>query len=242
MSRFLNAMSKLGLVELPEGETPTKGAPADADEIERILQETRQLMDDNSAQAPAEPEDPEEPPPAPVVEVNADTPTEIEKRAFDDIYAAAGVPSAPYEAEKLLRVLDGLRAMDTAMRKAAVMAMDAADEDWTLEDPLLDAQRKGVVLTTERTSVQAVAVAAQQKAEADLLAQDEYKTEAAATIREQIAELEGLLETELQKVAEEKASIMRKLEETKTGCQSEIARYDAEIERLGALTLTFGNH
>lgn len=241
MSRFLSAMSKLGLVELDEGQTPTKGPPADADEIERILQETRQLMDDNSAQAPAEPEEPGQPPPAPAVVVDADTPTEIEKRTFDDIYAAAGVPAAPYAAEKLLRVLDGLRAMDTAMRQAAVMAMDAADEDWTLEDPLLDAERKIGVLTTERTSVQAVSVAAQQKAESDLQAQDEYKTQAASTIREQIAELEGLLENELQKVAEEKASIMRQLEETKNGCQSEIARYDAEIERLGALTQTFGN-
>ena len=47
-------------------------------------------------------------------------------------------------------------------------------------------------------------------------------------------------EQELQKVANEKANIMRQLEETKTNCQAEAARFDAEITRLGTLTSTFG--
>ena len=120
------------------------------------------------------------------------------------------------------------------------MAMDAADEDWTLEDPLLDAERKVAVLQKERTHIEAVAIAAEQQAQADLTAQDDYKTQATDTIRQQIAELEGLLEQELQKVANEKANIMRQLEETKTNCQAEAARFDAEITRLGTLTSTFG--
>ena len=240
MSKFLNAMSKLGLVEL-EGEQAPAGAPASADDIERILQETRQLMDESEEpDPPAEPQDPPPPEEPPAVVVDENTPTTLEERSFEAIYQAAGVPEAPYPAEKMLRVLDGLRAMDTAMRKAAVMAMDAADDDWTLEDPLLDAQRKVAVLQKERTNIEAVAIAAEQQAQADLAAQDDYKTQAADTIRQQIVELEGLLEQELQKVANEKANIMRQLEETKTNCQAETARFDGEITRLGTLTSTFG--
>lgn len=236
MSRFLNAMSKLGLVELEEG-SPSSASPADADDIERILKETRELMDTQDGA----PQEAEEPPEAPPVVIDEHTPTTLEELSFLQIYEAAAVPPAPYEAEKLLKVLEGLRAMDTAMRKAAVMAMDAADEDWTLDDSLLDAQRKVDVLRAERQKVESVALAAEQKANGDLSAQDEYKTQAAQTIREQISELEALLEQELQKVAEEKADIMRQLEQTKTGCQNAIARYDAEIERLSSLAHTFGH-
>ena len=248
MSKFMSAMSKLGLVELEPGATPD--APAGPKDIERILAETREMM--ANADLPADTAEAAEALPAtqaapateaaaPVVVVDPNTPTTLEKQSFEDIYTAAGVPDAPYSAEKLLRVLDGLRAMDTAMRKAAIMAMDAADEDWTLEDPLLDATRKIKVLQDERKRVEQVAAAAELQATADLTAQDEYKVEASSTIRQQIDELDTLLEQELQKVAEEKATIMRQLEETKTTCRSEIVRQEGEIERLAQLTSTFGS-
>ena len=82
-------------------------------------------------------------------------------------------------------------------------------------------------------------MAAEQKAVADQAAQDDYRTEAAQAIRQQMSELEALLEQELQKVAEEKANIMRQLETTKSGCEREIARYDGEIQRLASLANTF---
>ncbi len=243
MSKFMSAMSKLGLVDL-EAEASSSDAPANPEDIERILAETRKMIAEPNLNPDDVPKASEGPVPeaapeaAPAIDPN--TPTTLEEQSFEEIYKAAGIAEGPYPAEKLLRVLDGLRAMDTAMRKAAIMAMDAADEDWTLEDPLLDATRKVKVLQDERKRVDQVAVAAAAQSESDLAAQDEYKVEAAATIRQQIAELETLLEQELQKVADEKASVMRKLEETKTACRSEIVRMDAEITRLEQLTSTFG--
>jgi hypothetical protein len=66
----------------------------------------------------------------------------LEGIALADIFAAAGVPDSPYPAEKLLRLLDGLRAMDAGTRKAAVLAMDAADDNWQIGDCIADADRK----------------------------------------------------------------------------------------------------
>ena len=61
---------------------------------------------------------------------------------FDDIYANAGVSPSAYPAERLLRLVDGLSAMDQATRLMAIKAMDAADESWTIDDPLADAAAK----------------------------------------------------------------------------------------------------
>ena len=73
--------------------------------------------------------------------------TEItEGKSFDSIFADANLPISPFPAERLLRLLDGLQAMDETTRKAAVKAMDAADDTWAIDDPVLDAQRKVGVL------------------------------------------------------------------------------------------------
>ena len=46
---------------------------------------------------------------------------------LDDIYAAHGVSPALYPAERLLRLVDGLSAMDKATRLMAIKAMDGFD-------------------------------------------------------------------------------------------------------------------
>jgi hypothetical protein len=75
------------------------------------------------------------------------------RHAFADIFAAAGVPDSPYPAEKLLRLLDGLRAMDAGTRKAAVLAMDAADDNWQIGDCLRDADLKISALEATNATV-----------------------------------------------------------------------------------------
>ena len=66
---------------------------------------------------------------------------------LDAIYAHAGIAPASYHAERLLRLVDGLAAMDPATRLMAIQAMDAADESWTIADPLQDATAKLGALT-----------------------------------------------------------------------------------------------
>ena len=62
---------------------------------------------------------------------------------LEQVYAAAGVPPCAYPAERLLRLIDGLKAMDEATRRQTIQALDAADDSWSLEDPKRDAAAKG---------------------------------------------------------------------------------------------------
>lgn len=237
MSKFLKALAKMNLVELDEEET-SRPSPRDGDEdIEKILAETRALMGHTDPVSEAAPEaaPAPEPPPPPV-----SVPSEInEGQELSQIYAAASIPESPYPAEQMLKLLDGLKAMGPRERKMAVMAMDAADDRWTISDPVLDAQRKIAALQTETQRLDAFSEQAEAQAQADLQAQETYKEEASGTIRQQIAELEELLEQELRKVADEKAAIHVRLEAARSAVVREKARYEQQIETLFVLSTTF---
>ena len=75
-------------------------------------------------------------PPADVLP--AATPSAVVSGVLDAeaVYTHAGVSPSVYPAERLLRLVDGLSAMDPATRLMAIQAMDAADESWSLADPL----------------------------------------------------------------------------------------------------------
>ena len=234
MSRLLKALAKAGLVELNEQERERiaeggeEGAPPSTEDIDRLLEESRELAGD----AAPEPEVVEPRSVEPLVEVEANV-------AFDALYGRLGVEASPYPAEKLLTILEAMRALDPAARKAAVLAMDAAEPTWTINDPLLDAERKMEALRTAQAELDATVGAAEAKAASDLAAQDDYKDQASTEIRKQIADLEALLAQELTNVAEAKAQINLGLAETRNLCTQERARYEAEIDRLKTLNLTF---
>ncbi|MED5372133.1 MAG: methyl-accepting chemotaxis protein [Myxococcota bacterium] len=239
MSKFLKALAKMKLVELDEQELETPSSHDGDQDIDKILAETRAMMGETETPAVEEEAAPDPEPVAPPPQVSV--PAEIQEgRAFEDIYAEAGVPESPYPAEQMLKLLDGLKAMGPRERKMAVMAMDAADDRWTIADPVLDAQRKIDSLRSESARLDAFAEKAEAEAQAGLQAQEDYKSEATQTIRKQISELEALLEEELRKVAEEKASIHLKLESTRGAVTREKARFEAEMDSLFTLSQTFG--
>ena len=246
MSRWLKALAKAGLVELSESDQEDMKArdearsaePVDGQDIDRILRESRDLM--QGAEHPeAQPQPGTDAPPPPAAPTGP--PVEVvEGQDFSELYAGQ-VAESPFPAEKLLRVMDGLKAMDPGTRRAAVMAMDAADDEWTVGDPLLDAQRKIQLLQSRTASLVASVAQAQAQAQAELEAQEQFKLQASSSIREQIAELEAMLEAELERVAHEKASIHSNLNETRASCAREAARYEAEIDRLASLSTIFGD-
>jgi hypothetical protein len=238
VSRFLKALAKMKLVELEDEDVPSAGAhDGDPADIDRILQETRAMMGD--AGVPADAPEAEPAPAVPAVAVPGGA-TEIDEGvAFDALYQP--LPESPFPAEKLLRLLDGLKAMDPTTRRTAVLAMDAADDSWTIHDALLDAKRKIETLQGRRSDLAQTVVNAEATAEADLTAQDAYKAQASETIRAQIADLEAMLEAELAKVAEEKAGIHARLQATRDAATREGARLEAEVDRLYTLHQTFGD-
>jgi len=274
----MSALSKIGLVQLSEEEQAAQDAkaaaraaegggdapPESADDIERLLRETREMLGnvDEPAAPPAPPapppraaapraapprpapprptsDGPPPPPPPPVDGVAAAGFTG--DRPLDAIYAESGIPESPFPAEKMLKVLAGLRAMPTETRKAAILAMDAADDDWTIDDAILDAERKTRALETAKLNLSTSLQQTEEQATAELVAQDEYQEQATSEIRRQIAEMESLLQEELGKVATEKATIQANLQATRDAASREAARYDQTIVELGEIASTFGN-
>jgi hypothetical protein len=153
-------------------------------------------------------------------------------RPFEDIYATAGVPASPYSAEMLLRVADGLKALPVGQARAAVDAMDAADDRWTVGDVLLDAERKIGALRAVEGSMDAQRRAAQEQYDASVHAIDAQITEAEQEINRQIAELKALLKDAQETATVERAKALSELEATRAAASGEVARLQAEVARL----------
>ena len=219
MSRFLRALEKVGLVE---AETRVdEAASADSPAADPPYVE----VPDAGRAEPPQPI----PPPGPIEE----------QRPFDAIYAAAGVAPSPFTAEKLLKILEGLAALEPASRKAAVLALDASDDAWTIDDALLDAERKLKALDLARRQVEEQARAALEESRAAVEAREQKQQDAVARIRQQIADLEGLLEREVTRATEEKAALHDAARIAKDACTRECTRLDAEAHRLRRLGEVF---
>jgi hypothetical protein len=244
-------LEKAGLVELSdsdrariEGERRAPSGEPTSQSIEELLAETAALtssLGDDAADTALPPVDdvPDAPPPLPADVAPLSDGELFAGRDLEQIYADAAVPPSPYPAEKLLRVLDGLAAMDEPMRRAAIDAMDAADDAWTLSDPLLDAERKVGALDGELARLDKAAHDAEVEAQSGLEAQDAYQSQATETIRAQMAELEEMLEAELRTVAEARANIQLELEQRRAAITREAARYRDEIAQLQRLGHSF---
>lgn len=257
MSNFLRALAKVGLVELEPSEhgagsksaAKVSKSPAGEDEIERILRETQAaLAASDAASAPAEavsvpatsPDTAGTAPPtshraAPAGALSAEN-------SLDEIYMASGVPDSPFPVEKLLKMLDGLKALPAASRKAAVVALDAADENWSMADVILDAQRKTRALREEQVRLDNHLTATETQAQTDIAAAESYLEQATATIREQIAELETLLQQEVQQVADQKSQITLSLQSDRDSVVRQRSHLDGEISRIATIPMTFGDY
>lgn len=265
MSRLLRTLVKVGLVELDANESEklaakAEPAPAPDDEVDRLLKDTEALLQTSGAAPPraAPPPPPDVPKAAarapaakapqksasdawsPKAEPSAASPL-FEGRPLAEVYEASGVPACPFPAEKLLKLLDGLKAMEPAMRKAAVTAMDAADDAWSIEDPLKDAARKIQALQGARSQLSAVVTEAESRASADSQAADARQQEATQKIRAEIAELEALLQQELTEVANQRAAIQSRLQATREAAARESARLDQEITALNTILSAFSH-
>lgn len=236
-------MKKMGLVQI-EGEAQTdvdQGLKADLEEIDRQLAaEEKKPKARRGAPAPApaptpakQPAPRHAPPPAAVAGDIA------EGKPFDAYYAEAAVEPSPYPAEKLIKVLDGLRQLDAHTRSAAVTAMDAADETWSIADVVLDAQRKQRVLEDAKVMLghqaQAVREECQQKREQ----LEQYRAEAEKTIREKIRQLEEQLGKAIGEVMAEQTKLDSRAQQAQDAATREAARLQTEIQRLSEITQTF---
>ncbi len=145
---------------------------------------------------------------------------------FDAIYRDANLPEAAFPIERLQKLVDGLRQLDPATQKAAVLAMDAADDGWTIEDVLKDAQRKTDALHAynERTTAKLAEI--EQAVARDIATMNAAKDSAIADLRARIADLQKQLET----ATSQHASDIATLASRRTGAQQAA---DRERQRVG---------
>jgi hypothetical protein len=209
MNGILKLLAKANLIEL-----------SDEEKAEAGLEALEPPQPDEVTEPPA----PSEPSPLPDLLTSGSEPPE--NRPFEEIYAIAGLQEAPFSAEKLLRLLEGLRTMDAVTRKAAVLAMDAADDNWQISECIDDAERKIAVLANYKQQVASQVQTAEQQSVARIAEIRSGAETASSEIRTQIAELEQLLEREITKAAQET-----------TGRESR--RIDTEMERLREITTLF---
>ena len=159
---------------------------------------------------------------------------------LDDIYAAHGVGLALYPAERLLRLVDGLSAMDETTRQMAIKAMDAADESWTIDDPLADAAAKIKALTSHSQAIAANLQQLEQETQAHLDAVAQRQDKVVGDIRQQIAELEGLVARELSRSAQETATQQANLQAARDQIARDLAEVAQVSQRLQSLSSQFG--
>lgn len=186
------------------------------------------------AYAPAEPEVAMEP-------AGAAAPVEAAAPGLtlEQIYAAAGVPPSPYPAERLLRLIDGLKAMDEATRLTTIRAIDSADDSWSIDDPRRDAAAKVAALERHASGVRAALARAEQDTQArrEQLAQQQERT--LADIRRQIADLEGLLAREIARGTQEHASLEAALHMQREAANQELATLTRTTATLNGLIAQF---
>lgn len=158
---------------------------------------------------------------------------------LDSIYSHAGIAPSLYPAERLLRLLDGLSAMDEATRLMAIRAMDAADESWSIEDPLADAAAKVQALAAHAEQLRLALQAQARESESRLAAIAARQAQVVGDIRKQITELEALAARELTRAAQETATQEARMQAAQDQTAQALAAIARTSERLQGLATQF---
>jgi len=160
---------------------------------------------------------------------------------LEQVYAAAGVPPCAYPAERLLRLLDGLKAMDGALRHQTIQAIDAADDSWSIEDPQRDAAAKVAAIEAHAASIRTGLAQAEQETQAQVNELTQRQDTSVAEIRRQIADLEGLLAREIARGAQQGAGLESALQTKRENANRELRHLAQAAGELTGLIAQFGS-
>lgn len=220
LKKILEAARLIESTDAPAREASTT-SDADLDAIIR-----------RAAEAPPAPE-----PPAPVAVT--DTGSIEEGLAFTDIYARQGVPASQFPVERLLKLVEGLRTLDQATRRAAIMAMDVADETWSMDQVIADADAKMAALRAHQRHLQTTADAAVLSNKERIAELERNRDGSVAELRQQIAALEAQIQDALGATAAEVAKLQSQSESNKAALTRETQRIDAHILNIEELAAQF---
>lgn len=222
-SAFIDFSDKSGL--------PAAGGELSSDDLEAELAKIR---GDTTSEV-SEPEPEAAPPP----KISGDIIAFVDK-PLPEIYAQVGVPTSKRPVEMILQFMQGLKALPFDAQKAAVIAMDEADDTWEIGDVLADATAKIAALKSAKDGLGAADQAAEQAATAEQTALDEYLASAKSEIENQIAELQATLASETSDVNQKKATIIGRRGAEREAVARGQTRFDEEVKRLTVIPNTFG--
>jgi hypothetical protein len=155
------------------------------------------------------------------------------------IYANHSVALSIYPAERLLRLLDGLNAMDESTRLMAIKAMDEADESWSIQDPLIDAGTKLAVLAEHVDQLQNNLQTLQSQTQSRVDAITSRADQVVGDIRKQISELEALAAREQSRSTQEIEDQQMKLRAARDQTSREVSDISVQRARFEGLTALF---
>ena len=161
---------------------------------------------------------------------------------ISQVYEAAGVPRSVYPAERLVRLLDGLKEMDEPTRRRAIQAMDEADDTWSIGDPIRDAGLKVAALEAHAATIRAGVQQAEQETLAAVAAMKQRQEKAQADIRRQLEELNALLAREIARGTQEGVALDAALQGKKDRAARELDKLARTTGDLRGLMAQFNTN
>jgi hypothetical protein len=210
---------------------PTPPAPAGDSDIDAIIRRAAEAESRSSTSPPPMPMAAGEAVPAMAgVEEGLD---------FAQIYARQGVADAGFPVERLIKLVDGLKALDPTTRRAAIGAMDVADETWSMDQVLADADAKIAALRGHQRHLQGNADALVQANQARIAELEGSRDTRLADLRQQIAALEAQIQDAVGATAADIARLQSESESNKAALARETQRLDAQVLSLEELAAQF---
>lgn len=209
---------------------PAPSEPAGDSDIDAIIRRAAEAESRAAAPPPM--------PAASAADVPA-TPGVEEGLDFAQIFARQGVADAAFPVERLIKLVDGLKALDPTTRRAAITAMDVADETWSMEQVLADADAKIAALRGHQRHLQGNADALVQANQARIAELESSRDTRLADLRQQIAVLEAQIQDAVGATAADIARLQSESESNKAALTRETLRLDAQVLSLEELAAQF---
>jgi len=216
MSSLRSLLERVKLVE-PNRENTEDAEPSNDPEISVNLQKYLETKTDNATQN--------------IPPSNNQAPI-IEGVSFEEIYAMSGVQNSVFPIEKLIKLLDGLKAMTPEMQKAAISAMDSADDSWTIDDIRSDGNKKIQALHDFKQIKEEEQNAHFIEVENSITSANADNNEIVTNLRTQIADLQLQLDQTVAQTNENVVLLRNSLEDKKSSTQREVSRINEQILTL----------
>ena len=220
---------------IERAETPRASASVGDSELDAIIRRAA----DADARPPPMPVEHDAGEPADAEDPAAEVVGVEEGLSFAEIYARQRVADAQFPVERLLKLVEGLRTLDPATRRAAITAMDIADETWSMDHVLADADAKVAALRGHQRQMQGAADAVVLANRERIAALESSRDGRLVELRQQIAALEAQIQDAVGTTAADVAKLQSESESNKAALLRETQRIDAHVLNLQELAAQF---